>query len=350
MRKLVTLRTIKEVKDIQGADLIQEFVVDGWSVVSEKGAFKPNDTIIYFECDSFLPETDLRFEKFMKFGQNTFEGQRGHRVKTKRIKGIFSQGIIMPVSAFPEIVNPEFDTDYSELLGIRKYEKQEMTGYQGDTAGDFPYFLVKSDQPRIQNELRLFHGDTEELFVGTLKMDGSSITVAYIDLNEHYRFETPEVICSRNKRLKYQPEVPFEEQGKFFQGAFNSGLFNKAKALHDLYGDYFAIQGELVGAGIQGNFEKIEKYQVFAYNIFNITKKQFVSYELFEEMANAVQLQIVPVIYQKMPILKYSLQEILKMADGKGLYAPFREGLVWKSLKGNTQFKAISNKYLEKED
>ncbi len=350
MRKLVTLRTIKEVKDIQGADLIQEFVVDGWSVVSEKGSFKPNDNIIYFECDSFLPETDLRFEKFMKFGQNTFEGQRGHRVKTKRIKGIFSQGIIMPVSVFPEIVNPEFDTDYSALLGVSKYEKQEMTGYQGDTAGDFPYFLTKSDQPRIQNELRLFHGDTEELFVGTLKMDGSSITVAYIDLNEHYRFETPEVICSRNKRLKYQPEVPFEEQGKFYQGAFNSGLFDKAKALHELYGDYFAIQGELVGAGIQGNFEKIEKYQVFAYNIFNITKKQFVCYELFEEMAKAVQLQIVPVIYQKMTVLKFSLQDILKMADGKGLYALFREGLVWKSLKGNTQFKAISNKYLEKEN
>lgn len=350
MRKLVTLRIIKDVKPIDGADLIQEFVVDGWSIVNEKGSFKPNDTALYFECDSFLPSTDPRFEKFLKFGQNTFEGQRGHRVKTKRIKKIFSQGIILPVSLFPEIVNPEFDTDYSELLGVSKYEKQEMTGYQGDTAGDFPYFLKKSDQPRIQNETRLFHGDTDELYVGTLKMDGSSITVAYIDLNEHYKFESPVVICSRNKRLKYQPETPFEEQGKFYQGAFNSGLFDKAKMLHDIYGDYFAIQGELVGAGIQGNFEKFEKYQVFAYNIFNINKSEFVSYELFEEMAKAIDLQIVPVIYNAMPILKFDLATILKMADGKGLLALFREGIVWKLLKGNTQFKVISNKYLEKED
>lgn len=44
------------------------------------------------------------------------------------------------------------------------------------------------------------------------------------------------------------------------------------------------------------------------------------------------------------------LDHILALADGKGVLNSYREGIVWKQLSGTTQFKAISNKYLAKEE
>lgn len=361
MRKLVTIRKIDNVLPIENADAIEQLVIGGWNVVAQKGLHSVGDTIVYFEIDSFLPASDTRFETFMKFGVNMFEGNQGHRVKTKRLRGVYSQGIVIPLKEFPEIVDPQFDTDYAEVVGVVKYEKQEVTGYSGDAKGSFPWFLQKSDQDRIQNvHSRLVgNGLNDELFVGTLKMDGSSITVFAVDKSK-YAPESEDVVgvdiaigyCSRNQQLK-MPDASvdnwLEASGKFYQGAYNSNLFMKAAELSVITGMNLAIQGELVGAGIQGNFEKFEKYQVFAYNIFNVDTGTFVDYKTFLEYAALVDLQIVPEVYPAQKILDKSVGEIVAMADGKGLLASYREGVVWKQLNGNCQFKAISNKYLDKE-
>lgn len=351
MRKLVTVRKISNILPIPEADRIEEVQVDGWSVVAQKGVHNIGDDILYFEIDSYLPSEDARYESFMKFGIKNFEGKTGHRVKTKRLKGIYSQGIIMPLNEFPEIVTPEYDVDYSELLGILKYEKQEAVGFTGNAKGSFPWFLRKSDQERIQNlygKLSQTHHNTQ--FVGTLKMDGSSIAVAYVDPEYYERTESNGfVYCSRNQELKIEDDVEFEQTGKFYQGAVNSDLFTKAKQLSDIYGGYWAIQGELVGAGIQGGFEKFEKYQVFAYNIFDVVKQRFVDYSTFEEMAFAVGLQTVPVVYEAGYPLREDLKTLIELADGTGLKASYREGIVYKQVDGGCQFKVISNKYLNKE-
>lgn len=358
MRKLVTVRVIDDIQPIENADAIEKLVIGGWNVVAQKGLHSVGDSVVYFEIDSFLPQTDLRFDSFMKFGTNLFEGNVGHRVKTKRLRGVYSQGIVIPVSEFPEIIDPQPDTDYAELVGVVKYEKQEVTGYTGDAKGSFPWFLRKSDQDRIQNVYgKISQQCQDELFVGTLKMDGSSITVFAVDKNKYVPDSTDVVgvdiaigYCSRNQQLKMPENLDdLESTGKFYQGVYNSNLFMKAAELCAATGKSLAIQGELVGAGIQGNFEKFEKYQVFAYNIYDVDAGEFVDYSTFLEYAKLVDLQIVPEVYRPQAILTKPVGEIVSMADGKGLLANYREGVVWKQLNGNCQFKAISNKYLEKE-
>lgn len=355
MRKLVSIREIKSISPIEGADRIEVVQIDGWQVVAQKGIHSVGDVVVYFEIDSFLPQSDSRYESFMKFGTRTFDGVVGHKVKTVRLKGVYSQGIIMPLKEFPEIVDPQFDTDYSELLGIAKWEMFEGTGYQGDAKGNFPWFIPKTDQERIQNlygKLSQTHVDKE--FVGTLKMDGSSITVFYVNRGD----DTPFGLCSRKLELKIPDVVgkdigedfDVSQEGKFFQGAWNSDLFWKVLHLHKIYGGYYAIQGELVGAGIQGNFEKFDKYQVFAYNIFDIEKQEYVDYETFKAMCEEVGIEICPEIYPAQKVLQKPIKEILEMADGKGLKAAHREGLVFKQLDGTCQFKVISNTYLEKQE
>lgn len=358
MRKLVTVRKIDNILPIQNADAIEQLVIDGWNVVAQKGLHSVGDTVVYFEIDSFLPIEDERFSTFMKFGINTFEGKQGHRVKTKRLRGVYSQGIVIPVLEFPEIADPQPDTDYAELVGAVKYEKQEVTGYSGDAKGSFPWFLRKSDQDRIQNVYARLQEHSGSEFVGTLKMDGSSITVFAVSNDKYYQDpDSPEEVlgyCSRNQQLKmvedFEGENWLQNTGKFYQGAYNSDLFNKVSELRKITGKSLAIQGELVGAGIQGNFEKFEKYQVFAYNIFDVDAGEFVDYKTFLEYATMVDLQIVPEVYPQQLVLEKSVSEIVQMADGKGLLANYREGVVWKQLNGNVQFKAISNKYLEKEE
>ena len=294
----------------------------------------------------------------MKFGTRTFDGVVGHRIKTVRLKGVYSQGVIMPLVEFPEInsSNFNFDTDLSEAIGIVKWEapaeRGEGMGYQGDKKGDFPWFIRKSDQERIQNlygKLTRTHQDEE--FVGTLKMDGSSITVFYVN-GERYNNEGVGY-CSRNQQLKmpdiFEEGYSFDQQGKFYQGASNSNLFSKVYLLHSLFGGYYAIQGELVGIGIQGNFEKFDTYQVFAYNIFDIEKQEYVDFNTFQRMADAVDLQTVPIIYQAQHILREPLKDILELSNIQGLNADYAEGVVYKQVNGTCQFKAINNKYLEKQ-
>jgi len=315
MRKLVTVRTIDNILPIPNADAIEQLVIGGWNIVAQKGLHSVGNTVVYFEIDSFLPIEDSRFETFMKFGISNFEGKQGHRVKTKRLRGVYSQGIVIPVNEFPEIVDPQPDTDYSELIGVVKYERQEVSGFSGEAKGTFPWFLQKSDQDRIQNVYsRLNNSDVaQELFVGTLKMDGSSITVFAVD-KDKYLPDSEDVVgedvaigyCSRNQQLKmpdFEQEGWFESSGKFYQGAYNSNLFHKVAELCVETGKNLAIQGELVGAGIQGTFEKFEKYQVFAYNIFDVDAGKFVDYKTFLEYAAMVDLQIVPEVYPAQRIL-----------------------------------------------
>lgn len=359
MRKLVSIRTVNNISHIENADAIERLSIDGWNIVSNKGVHSVGDKVVYFEIDSFLPKDDIRFEQFMKFGTNIFEGREGHRVKTKRLRGVYSQGVVIPLSEFPELLAPVNEgKDFAEILKVVKYEKQEVTGYKGDVQGTFPWFLRKSDQERIQNVYHSLRQDfIDEDFVGTLKMDGSSITVFSVNKEKYFPDSSSYTIdnwavgyCSRNQLLKF-PEMDLDilSTGKFFQGASNSELFEKCVELSRITGKSLAIQGELVGAGIQGGFEKFETYRVFSYNIYDVELGKFVPYNVFKEYTKLVNLSIVPEMYSVRKILSNTLEEIVSMADGVGLLAKYREGIVWKQLNGDCQFKAISNKYLAKE-
>lgn len=368
MRKLVTIRQITNIAPIPNADAIEEVQVDGWSVVSQKGIHNVGDFVLYFEIDSFLPESDPRFASFMKFGTQTFEGVVGHRLKTKRLRGVYSQGIIIPLAEFPEIQEEMNEAirlggkledvitgfndfcDLAEDIGVVKYEKPEpASGYRGDAKGNFPSFLRKSDQERIQNLYHKIQG-SNEVFAPTLKMDGSSVTVFYVD--PKYVNDTDDSIgyCSRNQLLKIPYDAHFPDTGKFFQGACNSQLFAKAATIKNIYGFSCAIQGELVGPGVQGNFEKFNTYQVFAYRIFNVDKGEYLNYTEFSEICEALNIQRVPLVGEPQAILQKPLSEILAISEGKSINNKMREGIVWQSLTSPFTFKAISNKYLEKNE
>ena len=324
-RKLVTLRRVADVIPIEGADNIELVKIDGWQCVVKKGEFAVGDLAIYFEIDCFIPfnfaDNAERFG-FLAKNKITWNGKEGARIKTIRLRGQISQGLAVPFPAEDEFV----EGDISSLFGVEKWEPVIPAQLAGKVKGNFPSFLRKTDQERIQNiyeEVR----NRDDIYEVTLKMDGSSMTV--------YRKDGVFGVCSRNLDL-------IETEGNaFWDIARKLDIENKliARGL-----DNIAIQGELMGPGIQGNREGFTEHRFFIFDMFDITTGTYFvpSYR----RSTLMELDHVPVVEYAMP-MAMTLDELLAFADGPSLNSKIREGLVFKSIDNPMySWKVISNKYL----
>lgn len=323
MRQLVTLETISEINPIPDADAIEVAKVRGWNVVTKKGEFQPGDEVLYFEIDSFLPISDPRFAFLEPRGVRVQNGVTGHVLKTVRLRGQYSQGLIKPVSEFPEGV-PE----------IEKFDPPLPAGLEGSVEGQFLYeFAPKTDAERIQNlgrvlpEILSGHWD----WIATEKIDGTSTTI----VNDAGTLR----ICSRNWEIS-RPSARFD-------------LADKLNLLEHLPVDH-TLQGEYYGENIQGNPLKIKGTDFKAFNLYKKTENgpKIVP---FSEWPDALADLRVPVLDLRLP---ETIDDIVEQADGlMSVINPQRraEGIVWQGPKGfdflgnRSGFKAISNAYLAKQ-
>jgi RNA ligase (TIGR02306 family) len=338
MRKLATIETIKSVGPIEGADRIEAIGVRGWICVSGKGNFKVGDRCVYFEVDSALPLSMLQFA-FLADHKKIMNGKEVHVLKTKRLRGVYSQGLCLPVKEFSEWqleTLPEGD-DVSALLGIEKWEPP-ISASMGNLqpVGNFPTHLMpKTDAERCQNlsedvwnQLKSF-GE----WTWTEKLDGTSMSV--VRDSEGLR------VCSRNLELKDADNIYWRMVRKY----------KLDEVLKDV-GSF--VQGEIVGPGVQGNPLGLKENKFF---IFHWNPNDWAPYGSKE--ANA--LDFVPMIQHA--VLPDTVAELITYADGiKSLISKDRlaEGVVlWNSdagaaninaLEGRGCFKSISNKYLSKQE
>ena len=336
MRKLATIQKIKEILPIEGADSIELAIVNGWNVVVAKNVgHKVGDYVIYCEIDSFLPIKEefefLRKSSYKKMS----DGSEGFRLRTIKLRGQISQGLIIPLNILMQynnfVIEFEEGSDVSEILGIIKYEPPMPAELSGTAKGLFPGFIPKTDEERIQNLTREFEKWVDENleFYVTEKLDGSSATFYYKDGEFG--------VCSRNLEL-------LESEGNtFWRVAREMDLENKMKSL-----DYnVSFQGELVGEGIQGNPYKIKGQKVFFFNVFNIDTREYANLTEFVNTIHGLGLDTVPKIETQFR-LPDTIEDLLSYADGKSYHNPNfdREGVVIRSLDRKISFKVISNKFL----
>jgi RNA ligase (TIGR02306 family) len=325
MRKLATIRKILDIHPIPGADAIECVTVDGWKVVAKKGEFQIGQLAIYFEIDSWIPEP---VAPFLCKDKREFNGVPGARLRTIKLRGQISQGLLLPAH---EGAN-EGD-DLTEALGIQKYEAPVSVQLAGVVRGNFPSFIPKTDQERIQNlrgDLARWSLDGGEWEV-TEKLDGSSMTA--------YLFQEEFGVCSRNLDLKDDPA------NSFWRAAHANGLESVLRAS----GRNLALQGELIGPGIQGNPYALTEHQFRLFDIYDIDAGRYLTPSERHAFVAENKLPHAPVIgYQD---LKWAtIDDLLGSAEGKSTLHPVeREGLVFKCVSTETSFKAISNKFLLKE-
>ncbi len=176
MRKLATIRTVHEIKSIDGADLIELAVVDGWKCVTKKGEFAVGDSVIYCEIDSLLPVRE-DFEFLRKSSFKKMDDREGFRLRTVKLRGQISQGLLIN----PAILGRPFTIgeDVTVELGIVKYEAPIPACLGGEVIGPFPSFVSKTDEERIQNLLDEYDSYRGKSFYVSEKIDGTSFTAFY---------------------------------------------------------------------------------------------------------------------------------------------------------------------------
>jgi RNA ligase (TIGR02306 family) len=335
-RKLASIRIISDIQPIEGADMIELAIVDGWKVVVAKNVgHKVGDMVIYCEIDSFLPIRD-EFEFLRKSSYKKMGDQEGFRLKTIKLRGQVSQGLILPIVVLnpPDTniyVTPFEGLDVTEILEIVKYEPPIPAELSGKVKGLFPSFLRKTDEERVQNLTKEYeqYKSLGRNFYVTEKLDGSSATFYYKD--------GVFGVCSRNLEL-------LETEGNtFWKVARELDLENKMRD----FGVNISLQGELIGEGIQGNPYKIKGQTVRFFNLFDIDLQVYHSLAHLGRALGIMGLKMVPIV-DEFFVLPDTIEELLKYAEDKSvLNTKFdREGVVIRSNDRTISFKVISNKFL----
>ena len=330
MRKMASIRQIAEVKPIPEADRIEAVRVDGWWVVAGKGDFQEGDLVVYFEVDSWVPSS-IAPQSLAKDGKwRVYNGVEGERLRTVRLRKQLSQGLVLPLSVLPEDVGKEIGTDVSEVLGVQKWEAPDDAPKHADAKGNFPSFIPKTDQERVQNLVRVLPQYVGKTFEVSLKLDGQSMTV--------YKYNGEVGVCSRNLELK-------DGDNPLWNIAWELGLVGKVP-------EGYALQGEYLSPKVQGNYEKVAKPCWYCYNIFDIEQQRYLSNVSVRAICKDFGIPHVPVLCGDWMMSEdVTVEMLLDMAEGEGMNPGVkREGLVFKLNSGEEQFsfKAISNSYLLK--
>jgi RNA ligase (TIGR02306 family) len=229
-----------------------------------------------------------------------------------------------------------------EIVSIKKVSVNSAR-YDITVENNHNFFANNILVHNCQNLVPEIEKNQGQVFEKSIKLDGSSMTVFHYDkaTDKEGNTFTALGVCSRNLNLREN------DTNTFWRVARKEKVIEALQFL----GRNLAIQGELVGEGIQGNNENIKGHQFFIFNIFDIDKQEYLSpierTNLIQHLnENGFNLKQVPILGYV--TLNQSVQEILDMADGESLNAPNREGLVFKRIDGQFSFKAISNWYLEK--
>lgn len=313
-RKLASIKRIKQLSPIAGADRIELAQVDNWNVVVQKGRFQEHDLCLFVEVGSLIPKV---FNIFNFLDKNA-DGD--YIVQGKRIRNILSQGVCLTIDELPELIdcpdNIDEDMDFTALMNVTVYDK-----YGGKLPKDIiaarPSHLPSGDCVRIQN-LSDAEMNSDVLLDATGKYDGEQTTI-YFD-NGILR------LLSKNAM------IDLNAQNELVRTLF------ACPEMIMLAQDYI-VMCEYIGEGIRGNFHKI-------------VGKTFVVFAMFDKRGNrlsrtSMQFKCAQYNIPYVQVLKQiRFSEYDSVEDLKADFAKYEgeyEGIVFNGIGSNTLFKYVFN-------
>jgi RNA ligase (TIGR02306 family) len=352
MRKLASIQIVNAIEPIANADAIEKIRVLGWWVVVKKGDHKPGDKLVYCEIDSLLPERpEFEFLRVSSFKPSQADATgavtlpAGFRIKTIRLRGQVSQGICFPLSVLPAGAPTEEGADVTELLGVLKWEPSLPVGMGGKVKGQFPGFLPKTDEIRVQLLETVLDRHRGKTFYATEKLDGTSFT-AFIREGEFG-------ICSRNL---WMDEA--DESNILIRVAKGLRLEEKLRVARERLGFDLGVQAEVIGPGIQKNKYALSAVTLRVFSVMNVDAYRLLDHGGMLDLVAHLQLESVPQL--GLTVLDHTVDELVEFAEGMSALNPKiqREGVVLRSLTeeydedigGCLSFKAINPKFLLKYD
>ena len=382
-RELVYTAKITDIQPIPKYDRVELATInDGWRViVSKNDGFSVGDICVYFEVDSKVPDTEERY---------AFLEKRYYKIKTIKMCGTISQGLVMPLSMFPEIKEEKEGTPLTDLLHVtyavgednkrksnfnpnplQKYNAMSARhsklakkkwwrwlmkrswgrkllfiffGKKKDNPKGFPGFVSKTDEERVENCPWVLN-DNEKEWVATEKLDGTSCTYA-LERKPLGKYEF--YVCSRNIRQKDEKQECYHDHNIYWDLAFKYDIENKLKKFlyHNPNEKWVCIQGEGVGS-VQGNPLKLKEDDLYVFNFITSTEGRYPS-SMARCLVESWGMKHVPIL--GVVTLPNNMEEMKELATGKSVVNPkvLREGIVYRDIYGKQSFKNVSREYLLK--
>ena len=378
-RALAYIVTIDEIRPIEGYDRVEYARTNGWwCVISKNDNLNIGDKCVYFEVDSKVNAADERF---------AFLEKRNYKIKTQKMCKVISQGLLMPLSLFPELGDADINTDVTDALKVTyaveednarkgkgdpdaKYKSMAARhknifkkpwakwmmrrawgrklmffffGKKKDNPRGFPTFVSKTDEERVENQpWRIGDGKT---YLATEKLDGTSCTYA-LERKGKNKFEF--YVCSRNVRQQDEKQECYHDHNIYWDLAFKYNIEQHLKDFLNEHSDlkWVCIQGEGVGS-VQGNPLKLKEDDLYIFNFKESETGRWPS-QAGKEQVEEWGMKWVPILGEvQMPD---TMEELKELATGKSVVNPdvMREGIVYRSLDGSDSFKNVSREYLLK--
>lgn len=287
-RTLVTVRKIAKLEPIEGKDRIELAhigVVGGFRCVVEKG-LRVGALVAYHEPDSFVPTAGPKARACYAFldkdakdcpaeieptlaadGTSTGAEEaavealttpRRARIRTKRLGGIYSQGLAVPMAATGLDLtarNYREGDDITEELGVTHYEPTDPVAKEREP-GLFPWpdaalaGVSRTDETRLQSKPALLEEMRGKAVAITYKIDGQSVTLARA-------CDGTVIVCSRN----LEHRTVDGKNTRLLEQVLSLGVLDKIPP-------GYCVQGELAGPGIQKNRAGFPTVRLLIFNVF----------------------------------------------------------------------------------
>lgn len=382
-RALAYIVTIDEIRPIPNYDRVEHARTNGWWCVTRLNELKVGDKAVYFEVDSKVPADDERF---------SFLEAKHYKIKTQKMCGVFSQGLLMPITLFPELADMEVGTDVTDILKVtysvvedntrkskngdpdakyksmaqrhqkifkkpivRKIMKHKLGrkimflffGRKKDKPLSFPThfpFVHKTDEERCEN-MPWVLGYERPLIV-TEKLDGTSSTYI-LERKGKKKFEF--YVLSRNVRQKTPDQKCYHDKNIYWDMAIKNHIEQHLKeyliANPDL--KYVCIQGESVGS-VQGNPLKLNEDELYVFNFIRSDVGRLSSID-GKEIVESWGMKFVPILETEYYV-PTDMEAFKEYATAKSVVNPnvLREGIVLRDPTNDFSFKNVSREYLLK--
>jgi RNA ligase (TIGR02306 family) len=272
---------VNEVKEIEGADNIEQAVIGGWNCIVKKGTHQVGQLVIVATTDAVIP---LKLSD--EFGVTNYL-RKGQRVRTVKLRGVYSECLVIPITPGHE-VNYSEGQDMMEKLGIIKYEPPvrqiQLSSGRKIKYKDNQNFHIYYKFPNLKNVDGMF---TEE--------DPVQITRKIHGTNARYGIVKKSKLSVLDKVKKFfrlaDKWVDYEyvygshnvEKGSDSQGFYSTDVWRTISEEYkikeklwkyvkiwnpEVIGEGFILYGEIYGAGIQKNYE------------YGLTDMKFVGFDL----------------------------------------------------------------------
>jgi RNA ligase (TIGR02306 family) len=298
-------------------------VLGDYPVIAKRDEYRVGDKAVYLSVDTLVPLNDERWQFLVNPNKSKKEYER---IKAKRLRGVFSMGILTPSYSSWEV-----GQDVQELLGIKKWEpevERESTGGLSVVGPNVPIYDLEG--------LRKYKSvltQGEEIIL-TEKIHGA---------NSRYLLDKDGKFWAGSHR-QFKKEDPNNMWWKIVE------KYNLKEKLAKYPG--YAFYGEVYG-NVQKDFPYDNEKGEVSFRLFDIwLGHTWMDYDEVVKIASELSLDMVPQLYRG----PWS-EDLLNLAEGNStLGNHVREGFVlqtakerWHERAGRLKLKMVGCDYLLRE-